>query len=403
MFKRKKNDHLKMEEDIYCISAKEYAELDKDERSLWTPVKAKYERIPKICFVALAFAMFCAIIYLISCISTDFADFVNLRVGTAVRFVLAQISSILPFSIAELIIILLPFIAFIVIWYLLKYRCETRRSSLVSIVCILSVLSIFLSTFVLCLGVGYKGSTLDKKLDLDAEPIGKEELAATTEYLVEKINELTPKVYFDGNNFSNMPYSFDEMNRKLLDAYDIFEKDHDFIINFNSKLKSVMISEVMSYAHIAGIYSFFTGESNINVNLPDYTIPYTAAHELAHQRGIAREDEANMVAFLVCIGSHDPYIQYSAYVNMYEYVAAALQRADSAEYKRISKKLHLAVYNEQIAYGEFFKKYQKSVTSKVSGTVNDVYLKTQGTVGRKSYGMVVDLTVAYYKSREIID
>ncbi len=403
MFKRKKNDHIKKNDAIYCISSKDYSELDESERGLWTPVKAKYEKIPKICFVSLAIALLCATVYLLSCISTEFADFINLRVGTAVRFVLAQISSILPFSIAEFIIILLPFIAFIAIWYLLKYRCETRRSSLVSIVCILSVLSIFLSTFVLCLGVGYKGSTLDKKLDLYAEPISKEELAATSEYLIEKINELAPKVYYGGDHFSNMPYSLEEMNRKLLDAYDIFEKDHSFIINFNSRLKPVMISEVMSYAHIAGIYSFFTGESNINVNLPEYTIPYTAAHELAHQRGIAREDEANMVAFLVCIGSDDTYIQYSAYVNMYEYVASALRRADSAEYKRISQKLNLAVYNEQVAYGEFFKKYQQSVSSKVSGTVNDVYLKVQGTAGRKSYGMVVDLTVAYYKSKNIID
>ena len=88
---------------------------------------------------------------------------------------------------------------------------------------------------------------------------------------------------------------------------------------------------------------------------------------------------------------------------MYEYVAAALQKADREKYDLVSQKLDLAVYNELVVYSEFFKKYQQSVTSQVSGTVNDVFLKTQGTEGRVSYGMVVDLTVAYFKSKNIID
>ena len=52
---------------------------------------------------------------------------------------------------------------------------------------------------------------------------------------------------------------------------------------------------------------------------------------------------------------------------------------------------------EHAAYNNFFKQYAHSVSSKVSGAVNDTYLKSQGTEGRVSYGMVVDLTVAYLK------
>ena len=54
---------------------------------------------------------------------------------------------------------------------------------------------------------------------------------------------------------------------------------------------------------------------------------------------------------------------------------------------------------EMIAYSEFFDKYRDSTASKVSGTVNDTYLKIQGTEGTKSYGMVTDLAVAYYKTQ----
>ena len=176
-----------------------------------------------------------------------------------------------------------------------------------------------------------------------------------------------------------------------------------FINNFSSKVKPVILSEAMSYAHTTGIYTFFTGEANINVNFPDYTIPYTAAHELAHQRGIAREDEANLIAFLVSIESDDDYILYCAYLNMYEYIASALYKADKDLYKQAVSTLSADVRRELVAYNNFFKKYQESTASKVSNKVNDVYLKAQGTVGKKSYGMVVDLAVAYFKSENIIE
>ena len=110
-----------------------------------------------------------------------------------------------------------------------------------------------------------------------------------------------------------------------------------------------------------------------------------------------------MIAFLVCIESSDPYIQYSAYLNVFEYVASALYRADNKKFKQIYDELNAYTYHEQKAYNAFFEKYDNSVASQVSGVVNDTYLKTQGTVGKKSYGMVVDLTVAYLKSQNYIE
>ena len=403
MCKQKNKPEAEKIEEIYEISAEEYASLEDEERVQWSPVKAKYERKPIFCFVTFGIAAICGIIYLISLFSAEFADLINLYPGTAARFIMAKLTGILPFSLAEAIIILIPIICFITIWYLIKFRCDTRRSATVSMLCILSAMSMILSSFVLCLGIGYRGTSLENKLGLTATPIGVKDLSDSSKYLIEKINELTPDIQFGEDDFSIMPYSFEEMNEKLLDAYDDFESDYGFIKNFDSKLKPVMSSEVMSYAHVAGVYTFFTGESNINMNMPDYTIPYTSAHELAHQRGVSREDEANMVAFLVCIRSDDPYIQYSAYLNMYEYVASALQKADMEEYQAVSNDLHNIVYDELVAYSLFFEKYKQSVTSQVSGTVNDVFLKTQGTEGRASYGMVVDLTVAYFKSKNFID
>jgi hypothetical protein len=156
----------------------------------------------------------------------------------------------------------------------------------------------------------------------------------------------------------------------------------------------------MTYTHISGVYTFFTGEANLNTNGPDYSLVYTTAHELAHQRGIAREGEANFIAFLVCIRCDDPYIKYSGYLNMYEYVTNALYSADYERFSKARALLNTEVKEELSAYNAFFKTYANSTASKVSGTVNNSFLQSQGTPGTKSYGMVVDLAVAYYRDYE---
>jgi hypothetical protein len=123
---------------------------------------------------------------------------------------------------------------------------------------------------------------------------------------------------------------------------------------------------------------------------------FTTAHELAHQRGIAREDEANFVAFLVCAESDEPYIKYCAYMNLCEYVLNALYSADSTLWETTYKKLDNRAIYEMIAYNDHYEKYRDNVVGEISGAINDAYLQANGTQGSVSYGLVVDLAVAYF-------
>ena len=77
----------------------------------------------------------------------------------------------------------------------------------------------------------------------------------------------------------------------------------------------------------------------------------------------------------------------------------ALRRADVELYREIYYSLSSEVRGELSAYSEFFDKYRDSVASEISGAVNDTYLTIQGTAGTASYGMVVDLAVAYYGTK----
>ncbi len=391
------------EPDRDVIDPDEYMALTDEEKRLWAPIPPKYEKISKIAIIGYIIAAASALIYLLAMIFPAFANFYTRYIGLAFRFILAKLSGILPFSLAECALILMPLILILIAVYVAKNRCRSWRTTGIAVLNILAVFSIFISSFCLTLGPGYRTDTLDKRLEIKLNDVSADDLYNSAIYLAEMANAERASVHFGDDDFSVMPYGIDEMNDILIADYDTFCEKYDVIDNFRSRLKPVMLSKAMSYTHITGVYSFFTGEANINVDFPDYTIPYTAAHELAHQRGIARENEANMVAFLVCINSSDAYVRYSAYVNMFEYVANALYSASPSMYAKAMAALDYQIRAEQVAYSQFFSQYAHSVTSKVSGAVNDTYLKSQGTEGQVSYGMVVDLTVAYLKNENKIN
>ena len=357
-------------------------------------------RLPIFAVILYGMAGVCLILYILMANNAVFADWFNGSVGAAVRSTLSSLTSWIPFSVGEAIILLLPLGMFLMLRLAVRRFCGSWQDSFVYVGILLSIAATLFSTFTLGFAAGYRGSTLDQKLDLDRSPVSAQELYDTAVILADNVNTLTEEIDFGGDRFSIMPYNLNEMNRHLNTAYADASREYGFITHIDSRVKPVLVSEVMSYMHITGVYSFFTGEANLNVNFPAYTLPHTAAHEMAHQRGIAREDEANFMAFLVCIRSDDPYIRYSGYLNAYEYVASALYRADKDLYYQAVTRLGESVKAELVAYSEFYDQYRDSTVSQVSGAVNDSYLQSQGTPGTISYGMVVDLTVAYYKTHE---
>lgn len=384
------------------IDARAYARLTPKEQTLYRPVDPSRERLPRVCLILYGIAFLFLIIYIIQLCSPTFSDFFNRYISSVGRAVLSLLTAWIPFSLGEAVLWLLPLGLVLLLAYAIRRWCDTWRSTAVFVGILLSIVASVFSLFVLNFSAGYRGTTLDQKLGLSRTKVSAGELYDVSLILIEHLNEESADIAFQKESFSSMPYSLEEMNSRLNEAYARFcaaddGLNHDFISHVPSRVKPVLASEVMSYMHITGVYSFFTGEANINVAFPDYTIPFTAAHEMAHQRGIARENEANFVAYLVCIGSDDPYIRYSGYLNMYEYVANALYSADPDLYARSRTNLDYEVQYELRSYSQFSKKYQGSTIGQVSQKVNDTYLQIQGTPGTQSYGMVVDLAVAYYR------
>ena len=385
---------------VPVINQKAYITLPEETKKLYRPVDPKYERLPRICIAFYVSALVSAILYIAFCLSPAFADFFNRHISSLGRTFLHLLTSPFPFSFGEACIWLLPLILVLTLMHAVSKRCDTWKSALTYLGVLFSVIALIFSIFTLNFAAGYRGTGLDQKLGLTQAPVDTDALYETAETLRKQVNSEASAIMYAEDGFSVMPYSIEEMNQKLNVTYTEFCETHDFISHVDSRIKPVMASEVMSYMHITGVYSFFTGEANVNVNFPDYTLPFTAAHEMAHQRGIAREDEANFVAFLICASSDDPYIRYSGYLNLYEYVISALAKADYNRFVSVQTNLSYLTQNEMSAYNRFFDTYADSKSSVVSETVNNSFLQSQGTPGTVSYGMVVDLAVAYFEETQ---
>jgi hypothetical protein len=155
----------------------------------------------------------------------------------------------------------------------------------------------------------------------------------------------------------------------------------------------------MSYLGISGIFIPFTGEANVNGTVPDWEIPFTAAHELAHQRGFAREEEANYVGYLACLAHPDRDFQYSGTFRAGLYALSALGRADRKAYGELRGSLAPPLRRDLAALFAWQRRYESRL-GEVQDKVNDAYLKTQGQAdGVRSYGRMVDLLLAERRAK----
>lgn len=369
----------------------------------WNPIRNMIEGgLFNLPFTILCYCfIFSGLVYAIARFVPAFAEFWTRYPAQFTRLILAKITGWIPFSLAESVLLMLPLFA---IAYIVASSVATNKDNsdknfykwlrpLISF--IMAIFTIFLFAF----GPAYGRNKLATNLDLEQKDVSAEELYSTAVKLSAEMNHIIGNVSFDTSGESIMPYDYKTLVDKMNVAFDKYADSVDYISHFNSNPKPIALSEPMTYTHISGVYTFMTGESNVNTNYPDFLLPYTMAHEMAHQRGIAREDEANFVAFLVCIGSDDDYIKYSGYANMIHYIIKPLSSADSELYKKyVIYSMHGDLVDEFSAYSRFFDKYRESKASEVTGTVNNAFLQSQGqAAGTKSYGLVVDLAVAYYK------
>ena len=312
--------------------------------------------------------------------------------------IFAYVFGIFPFSVAE--IALYAGILFSIYWIIrgivIAIKKRSFRKILDMLINIVVVACVVLFLFNTLFSINYYRTPLAIDLKLSTQAPTVDDLAALTTNTINHINALIPKIDFEKSGESIDKQGFDGMAKQLTVGYQILQKKNPLFTGAKGFPKKVLASVYWTYTYTIGIYSPFTFEPNINTNYPDFLLPMAMAHESAHLKGFAREDEADYIAYLSCTNNPDPYFEYSGYMGAYMRLSDSLYGADSALADKITSQLDPKAQAEINYFGVFCSKYQTKV-AEISNKINDSYLKAQGqTKGVLSYDDMIKLMLADY-------
>ncbi|MFN0059072.1 MAG: DUF3810 domain-containing protein [Planctomycetota bacterium] len=164
-------------------------------------------------------------------------------------------------------------------------------------------------------------------------------------------------------------------------------------------VKRPFASMVLSKLGIAGIYFPFTAEANVNRAIPAIDMPHTMAHEKAHQRGFAREDDANFLGYLAADRSDHALARYSAALFAQRQLLGALMSQDHRRATELIARRHPGVQRDIAGEHAFWIQHEGPL-KRASGTINNAYLKASGVAqGTRSYEMSVRYLLGYFLDR----
>jgi hypothetical protein len=146
------------------------------------------------------------------------------------------------------------------------------------------------------------------------------------------------------------------------------------------------------------VYFALTAEANLNVRTPAVFLPVATAHELAHSRGIAAEDQANFAAVIVCLESFDPTFRYSGYLSGFTALGNALSESNRELYLDCVQELGESARLDISDASEYWKRYEDAPAAVAAVTVYDGYLKSNNQpLGIRTYGECVTLLAEWVR------
>lgn len=317
--------------------------------------------------------------------------------------VIGGLTKNVSFSIAE---VLLYCLAAFLVFFIVFIICALFKPKGMKIfhfvkrVLTLMIIGCFLYTaFVFNWGLNYARVPLAETMKIETREYTVGELKDTCIKLAQKTNLARENVAEDSNGVYALTHSREFILSDIQNLYDEYAPEY---LNRGVKapIKPILTPNLLSSIKTCGIFSPFTYEANINMQMPDLHFAATAAHEYAHLKGFAREDEASFIGWYVSSQSDDPDYIYSANSNALTYALNALYDASKADHAEVYALLSEAVLRDYSANSEYWGEFETQF-AKDSHEIYNTYLENNGVQdGTKSYGRMVDLLIALNLAEE---
>ena len=307
--------------------------------------------------------------------------------------VLHPILNIFPFSVGDLLYIAVVFFLIYALFRLIRLTCkkEYKQAGMLLMKLIIGVQTGIL-IFYLFWGMNYFRPSAGERLNLRDTNYTTASLKAVTTMLIDSANATRACV-----TAADLSQKNSVIYKTAISAVNKLSGMSVHFYTYKPGIKPSILTPLLNYLGTSGYYNPFTGEAQMNYEVPIFERPLIACHEMSHQMGYGAEDEANFVGFLAGIGSHDRLLRYSAYQLAVGEFMRALRYRDSSQSKSLRPRISPAVISDFKTERKYWLSYQSKVDV-ISGFFYDKFLKVNNQPqGLRTYNRMVLLVMALYR------
>jgi hypothetical protein len=303
-------------------------------------------------------------------------------------------TSFIPFSVGDLFYLFSFFYLGYRLFYFIKRKSDSsaeskwKRFFLLARKSLKYVLVIYL-IFLWIWGLHYFRSDVSVACKVNKSVYSKAELIRLNQNLIMKMKAFRPERSIE----------FKEMNESARKAYVscglIADRQSERLL-----VKKSVFSKGIAYLGISGYYNPFTGEAQIDGSYPMAMKSFVTAHEMAHQLGYAREDDANFLAFLASENSKDSALIYATQLQMFIYANGALYDCDSLTAKSIRRTMPVEAKGDIKSLFNYYNSKKnpiEPIATKLYGWFLKSHRQPQGMV---TYSEVLSLVMDYYRKNK---
>ena len=296
---------------------------------------------------------------------------------------MGKITEWCPFSFTEVIFVIVVLSCLLyLVWAIILFKKKKILSAINRLLTITLVVIGSITTYVVSVELAYNRSTLP--IGQYNEEIDQTKFKELVTYYVDDLNNIINTYGVDEDGELSLPYGYNKLFSSVRNTYHILD-DNDYFNEYTAKIKPLMSSWLFSGFGISGMFFGPFGEAHYNTDNTNAELAFTIAHEMAHSKGVMREEDAQITALYICLNSEDPILRYSAYVNtLSSLLNLCRYTGNQDDYKEMYNKIDEKVWTN---FTYINKHWDKKMWAYDFGEWwNNLYLKLSGqSSGTSSY------------------
>jgi hypothetical protein len=333
--------------------------------------------------------------------SSSYSGFIEHYYSNGIYPVISRIQRTLfgwiPFSIGDFLYGFFLLVLVIKVWQLVKAifkRSVNRQYIVTGLKQIIFFVLLVYVLFYLLWGLNYSRKGIARQLDLKMTSYTVGELDTLTNALEQRLNYYASLVKPDQRDSF---YKKRNLFHESYEAYKLANHQYSFLEYRPRSIKPSLYSYAGNVLGFEGYYNPFSGEGQVNTTVPVFEQPFVACHEIGHQVGYAKENEANFAGFLACRLHSSPVFRYSVYFDMYNYSINELYRNDSLRARKYIDSLHPQVKKDYEELRKFFRKYRNPIEPVITWIYGKYLQANNQPAGKRTYSEVIAFLIAYQR------